>query len=105
MPHLRLVIWVLSNEVHAFFKEVFLLKLRTLGEWLTLNWLKILLRNWRGDNNGSLWVEHDECIVLVRCIFLSIFLRVRNFSGWYFRLRRWCWLGVRLRACSGCASG
>ena len=64
MSHLRLIIGILSNEVHAFFKEIFFLNLWTIGEWLTLNWLKILLRNRRGDNNSSLWVEHDECIVL-----------------------------------------
>ena len=97
MPHLRLVIRVLSDEIHAFLKEIFFLKLWTLGEWMTLNWLKILLRSRRGDNNCSLGVEHDESIVLVRCILLSILLRVRNFSSWYFRLRRWFWLGVRLR--------
>ena len=88
MPHLRLVIGVLSNELHAFFKEIFLLKLWTLGEWLTLNWLKILLRNRGGDNHSSLWVKHNECIVLGGYIFFSIFLRVRNFISWYFVVRR-----------------
>ena len=86
MPHLRLVIGILSKEVHALFKEILLLKLWLLREWLMLNWLKILLRNRRGDNNCSLGVEHDEGIVLIRCIFFSIVLRVRNFISWGLRL-------------------
>ena len=48
MPHLRLVIRILSDEIHAFLKEIFFLKLWPLREWLALNWLDIVLRN-RGE--------------------------------------------------------
>ena len=73
MPHLRLVIRILSDEIHAFLKEIFFLKLWPLREWLALNWLDIVLRNGRGNNHGSLWVEHNEVIVTGGNIFFSSF--------------------------------